>query len=594
MTGFLRRFALPGPGRPEADGAAPVTAAHREVFPRADTGLLVRAYGLAANCHRGQVRKSGEPYITHPLAVALILAGIGMDTDTVAAALLHDTVEDTDLTLDQVAAGFGRDVAMLVDGVTKLDGEKWGKQAAEAETYRKMLVAADNDLRVLVIKIADRLHNLRTLGGHPRIEKRQSIARQSMQLLVPLARRLGLHVFVREMEDLAFAALDPRACDRVRGLVESSADERACVIGEAADGIRGALAAEKIPARVAVRPRHLYSIREAMGTAIDHQKEWLSLRAGQAERIAVIVDGPPEACYATMGVLHGHWIPDTSRFRDYIAMPQHNMYRALHTALRGGNGMTVSVMIRTPEMDRVAEYGIAAQIRAAAGKTGRGGRDAVQRADLEWLRSILAWESLSESDQFLADAKAELNRGDIVTFTPDGTAIRLPSGATGIDFAYAIDAETGDGAAGIAVNGRLKPLAAPLRNGEVVEVIISEFPDEPTESWLTAARTPLARTHIRNAIARRHADETSWAGRESVREAAVAAGLDLQDLEADGTALQVSRRLGYPADLDALYMAVADGTVEAGGVAAMLGGGNAAGSRAGDPLAGPGEVHEDL
>jgi GTP pyrophosphokinase len=568
---FLRKFALRPSTASVAAGAAPLVAAHLEAFPRADARTLLRAYELAEKCHRGQMRKSGEPYITHPLAVATVLAMVGMDTDTVAAAVLHDTVEDTDLTLHEVAAGFGPGVAALVDGVTKLDGSRWGKAAAEAETYRKMLVAADDDLRVLVIKIADRLHNLRTIGGHPKVEKRQSVARQSMQLLVPLARRLGLYVFVREMEDLALAALEPRAYERIRELIDSTAAERAAEMERVANGIRQALAAEKLRARVMVRPRHLYSVRGTLGDSVDDEDRALTLRAGQAERIAVVVDGPPESCYAALGVLHGRWIPETSRFRDYIAMPQHNLYRALHTSLHVGNGISASVMIRTPEMDRIAEYGIAAQIRATAGKTGRASQEAVHRADLEWLQSILGWQRLSESSQFLADARADLGSGGIVTFTPSGEMVRLPKGATGLDFAYAIDPETGNDAAGVTVDGKLQPLAASLRDGQVVEVIPAAYPDQPEESWLSSALTAQARTHIRSAIALRRSDEAADAGREEVKVVADALGLDLFDLEIDGTALQVGRRLGYP-DLDALYIAVAGDQVGADKVAGLLGG----------------------
>lgn len=516
------------------------------------------------------MRKSGEPYITHPLAVATILAYVGMDTDTVIAAVLHDTVEDTDLTLDQVAASFGRDVAMLVDGVTKLDGSKWGKAIAEAETYRKMLTAADDDLRVLVIKIADRLHNLRTIGGHPKVEKRQSVARQSMQLLVPLARRLGLHVFVREMEDLSFAQLEPRAYERVRAAAVASAAERAAKVGKIAADIKQALSQEKIPARVMVRPRHLRSIRVGLGDAAADEDVKLGIQPGDGERIAVIIDGPPEACYAVMGVLHSRWLPQDGKFRDYIAMPQHNLYRALHTGIHIGNGLAVSVMIRTEEMDQVAEYGIAAQIRAAAGRTGRVDPGAVHSADLEWLQSILAWESLSESDQFLADAKAELGGTEITAYTTAGAAVHLPAGATAIDFAYAIDAETGNGAAGALVDGRLRPMGASLRDGQVVKVIVSDFPDDPSESLLEVARTPRARAHIRRALARSRADQASAGGRETVQAAADDAGIDLQDLEADGTALRVSRMLGHPEDLDALYLAVAEDRVGVADVIALL------------------------
>ena len=573
--GPWRRFGQSGPPMP-ADGAAPLVAAHRAVFPKADAGLLVRAYAAAAAWHSGQTRKSGEPYVTHPLAVATILAHAGMDTGTVVAALLHDTVEDTDLTLEQVAGGFGPDVARLVDGVTKLDGSRWGKAVAEAETYRRMLVAADDDLRVLVIKIADRLHNMRTLGGHPRVEKRQSVARQSLHLLVPLARRLGLYVFVREMEDIALSVLEPAAYARVRDLVSSSASARDAEMRRMGGSIREALTSGRIPARVTVRPRHLSSIREALGGAAGDENEWRALQPGDAERITVIVDGPPEACYEAMGVLHGRWLPTPGRFRDYIAMPAHNLYRALHTTLHMGNGTAVSVMIRTPEMDQVAEYGIAAQIRAAAGRTGQADLDAIQRVDRDWLRSILDWQLLSDSDHFLDDARTELAADGIVTYTQEGKALRLPPGATGIDFAYAVSAETGRGAAGVSVDGRLQPLAAPLRDGQAVTVIKSEFPDEPTDSWLQWARTPRARAHIRSAIEGRRADEAEQAGRDAVRDALAGAGLDLLDSELDGTALHVCRRLGYR-DLYAAYTAVGDGDADAGKMAAMLAAGQAAG-----------------
>ena len=421
----------------ETDAVRPLIAAHRRVFPGADAALLRRAYAVADQWHDGQLRKSGAPYITHPLAVAILLADIGMDTTTLVAALLHDTVEDTGLTIGQVKMEFGAEVAVLVDGVTKLDGSKWGDHA-ESETFRKMIMAASIDLRVLVIKMADRVHNLRTLGHHGKREKRERIARASMELLVPFAQRLGLYDYQREMEDLAFAHLAPEAHERVTALVQRTEDERRAALGELVTGMRAALAAAGVRAEVTARNRHLYAIhRDLPGGA----GGWISGAGGRpaaaggdgpdgmlptdAARVVVVVDGADGDCYVALGVLHGRWHPVDDRFRDYISLPKYNMYRSLHTAVLV-NGAPVGVLIRTPAMDAVATYGVAARIREAGGKDGRVSADLARRADLDWLDRLLAWQPLAAPGDFLDGLRADLSHGGMVVFTPAGVPVKLP------------------------------------------------------------------------------------------------------------------------------------------------------------------------
>jgi RelA/SpoT family (p)ppGpp synthetase len=551
-----------------SDAVRPLIAAHRRVFPGADADLVRRAYAVADHWHGGQTRKSGVPYITHPLAVALLLAEIGMDTTTLVAALLHDTVEDTGLTIGQVKAEFGAEVAVLVDGVTKLDGAKWGDHA-EAETFRKMIVAASIDLRVLVIKLADRVHNMRTLGFHGKREKRERIARASMELLVPFAQRLGLYVYQRELEDLSFANLSPQAHERVLALVRQTAPAREAALEGLVAGARAELAAVGVRATVEVRSRHLYSIhRDLPGGS----GGWLSgagvatgagaLRPTDAARVVVVVDGPETDCYVALGALHGRWHPVEQRFRDYISMPKYNMYRSLHTAVLA-EGQPVGVLIRTPAMDRIATYGVAARIREAGGKDGRVGADVARQADLDWLDRLLAWQPLAAPDDFLDGLRADLSQGGIMVFTPGGTPVKLPSGSTAVDFAYAVSPVTAGSAVGVLVNGMRKPMENRLAHGQVVDLIEGPYADPP-ESWLAAARSGQARTHLKASIAQRKAEDAAALGRASVVEELTARGAELRDLEDDGTAFSACRRLGYT-DLDALYEAVgrAELTVEA-------------------------------
>jgi len=555
-------FGRPGPPDPDA-AVRPLIAAHRRIFPAAGADLLRRAYAVADHWHAGQTRKSGAPYVTHPLAVAILLAEIGMDTTTLVAALLHDTVEDTGLTIGEVKAEFGAEVAVLVDGVTKLDGSRWGDHA-EAETFKKMIVAASIDLRVLVIKLADRVHNLRTLAAHPRREKRERIARASMELLVPFAQRLGLYDYQREMEDLSFANLAPEAHARVSALVRQTSAARDAFLADVVAGAREELAAIGLRAKVEVRERHLYSIHRDLPGG--------SGRPTDTARIVVVVDGSEADCYVALGALHGRWRPVEQRFRDYICMPKYNMYRSLHTAVLvggrdGEGGDLVGMLIRTPAMDRVASYGVAARIREAGGKDGKVTADVARQADLDWLDRLLAWQPLAEAADFLDGLRADLS-GGIVVFTPAGEPVKLPSGSTAVDFAYAVSPATAGSSVGVLVNGARKAMENRLAHGQVVDLIAGPYADPP-ESWLAAARSGQARTHLKADIARREADDAAAAGRAQVAIAVAADSGSLRDLEDDGTAFSAARRLGHP-DLDALYEAVGRGDLTPEGFLAAL------------------------
>jgi GTP diphosphokinase / guanosine-3',5'-bis(diphosphate) 3'-diphosphatase len=584
QVAVARRLAALAAGAPRAETTAdaehavrPLIAAHRRIFPSADADLLRRAYAVADHWHSGQVRKSGAPYITHPLAVAILLADIGMDTTTLVAALLHDTVEDTGLTIGQVKAEFGPEVAVLVDGVTKLDGSKWGDHA-EGETFRKMILAASIDLRVLVIKLADRVHNLRTLGHHAKREKRERIARASMELLVPFAQRLGLYEYQREMEDLAFATLSPEAHDRVAALVRQTEESRRADLGVLINGMRAELAAAGVRAQVEARARHLYSIHRSLpgggrisGAGAGNDAGAEPLRPTDAARVVVVVDGAEGDCYVALGVLHGRWHPVEDRFRDYISMPKYNMYRSLHTVILVG-GEPVNVLIRTRAMDAVANHGVAARIREAGGRDGKVSADLARQADLDWLNRLLAWQPLAAPGEFLDGLRADLSQGMIV-FTLDGTPVKLPAGSTAVDFAYAVSPSTAGSAVGVLVNGMRKPMENSLSHGQVVDLITGPYADPP-DSWLAAAHSGHARAHLKAAIARRKADEASALGRAAVAKALCAQrtgqGDSLRELEDDGTAFSAARKLGFP-DLDALYEAVGLDKLSVPGFLAHLG-----------------------
>jgi RelA/SpoT family (p)ppGpp synthetase len=555
---WWRRFVAGGVGRAELPAAEPLLAAHRRHHPKADFTLLRRAYLAADHLHSGQWRKSGAPYISHPLSVATILAEMGMDTITLVAGLLHDTVEDTPYTLGQVYGDFGEEVAILVDGVTKLDGAKWGDRAA-AETFRKMILASATDLRVLVIKLADRLHNLRTLRFQPR-HKQERIARASLELLVPFAERLGVHVLKREMDDLCFASLEPDVYTAAAAAVSEVEPAHHDYFARAGDQLAAELAAARLDAEVVIRRRHLYSIH------LDRDGDLTGLVPGDTTRLLVVVDGDDRDCYIALGAVHGLWHPVPGRLKDYIAAPRHNMYRALHTSVIGPDGAVLDLFVRTREGHRVAEYGLVAHVADAASAADR--RAVTRRSDLEWLRRLLNWQGQAGAAEFLDSLRIDLGPGSIITFTPSGQMVPLPPGATPIDLAYALSADIGNHCVGALVNGRLIPLSATLVDGNVVEVLTADG-GSPSADWLEFAKTAQARVQIAQWLAERRDEQAASAGRRLLAAELDAQGVDLFEAEGNGAAMAAARRLGHR-DLDALYAAVVAEQVDLGDLAKAI------------------------
>jgi GTP pyrophosphokinase len=545
----LVRRSLAGTPSP-ALGAEPLVAVHRRAHPKAEVRMLYQAYEVAEELHRGQARKSGEPYITHPLAVATILAELGMDTTTLAAALLHDTVEDTAYTLEQVHHDFGDEVAHLVDGVTKLDKVKLG-EAAEAETFRKIIVSSARDLRVLIIKLADRLHNMRTLRFKS-LASQQRTARVTLKVLVPLADRLGINVIKRELEDLALAILDARAYEQVDRLVRESAVDRAEVLSITCRGLEADLRQAKIRAAVVERPKHYYSIHQALVERGDSVSE-----VGGTTRLLVVVDGEPADCYVALGVVHGRWRPVRGRFKDLIATPKFNMYQSLHTTVMGPHGDPLEVMVRTTEMHHIADYGIAAQIKLASESATGSPAEAARRIDdMLWLRRLLSWQvQATDPDEFLESLALDLSDHEVLVFTPKGRAVTLPAESTPVDFAYALRGDLGHRCVGARVNGRLVPLSSALSDGDVVEILTSPTAS-PTSDWLEFARSPQAHIRIRHWLSTREREDVIEAGRQVVSEGLQAHRRRLNHELVHATLIFLSQKYGYD-DIDDLFAAIA-------------------------------------
>ncbi|MFF0742353.1 RelA/SpoT family protein [Streptomyces sp. NPDC004111] len=473
------------------DAIAHVAEAHRAHHPDADLTILSRAYVLAESSHRGQMRKSGEPYITHPLAVTLILAELGAETTTLTASLLHDTVEDTDVTLDQVREQFGDEVCFLVDGVTKLEKVDYGA-AAEPETFRKMLVATGNDVRVMSIKLADRLHNMRTLGVM-RPEKQVRIAKVTHDVLIPLAERLGVQALKTELEDLVFAILQPEANAATRALIEANA-AHGDPLAPIADSVRGVLKEAGITAEVVVRPRHSVSVHRVS----DKRGE---LRGTDFGRLLVLV-GEDADCYAVLGELHTCFTPVISEFKDFIASPKFNLYQSLHTAVAGGDGAVAEILIRTHQMHKVAEAGVVALGNPyAQPDTAEAAQDG-ERVDPTrpgWLSRLLEWqEATPDPDAFWSSLRADLAQDrEITVFRSDGGTLGLPAGASCVDAAYAQYGEAAHACIGARVNGRLATLSTVLRDGDSVQLLLAQdAASGPSPDWLDHARTPAARIAI--------------------------------------------------------------------------------------------------
>jgi GTP pyrophosphokinase len=535
-------------GEPVAD----LLRAHRQAHPHSDAAVLRRSYAKAARMHSGQMRKSGDPYITHPLAVAEILAELGMDTTTLVAALLHDTVEDTSYTLREMEDEFGPQVALLVDGVTKFDKGFFG-ETAEVETIRKMLVKAGQDIRVLIIKLADRLHNMRTLDARSPAS-RARIAKTTQDVLVPLCERLGIQALKRELEDTVLWALDPEAYAFVERYVQGRPDWSVfldSVIGT----IQPALSRSKVNASVSPRPRHYYSIwKDAQDAGIEVPRE--------LPRIVIVVDGSQNDCYAALGAVHATWRPVPGRFKDFIASPKNNMYRSLHTTVLGPDQQPLEVLVRTEPMHRAAEYGIVANFRYPQLVAKMSNSDRAEQ--LTWLRRVLDWQVVAtDAEHFLDALRCDLTESQIHVFTPDGNRVQLPIGSTPVDLAYMLSTETGHSCVGAQRGGRLIPLSSPLVEGDVVE-ILSTDPDAsgPSREWLGFVRTPVARLQINQWF--EEGEPATIAHKVRIGRAMIGLSLRQQNrgLANDTPLLTLVTDLGYP-DLEALLVAVAEHRVAA-------------------------------
>ncbi|MFF8999672.1 GTP pyrophosphokinase [Streptomyces achromogenes] len=535
---------------------------------------IERAYQVAERWHRGQKRKSGDPYITHPLAVTTILAELGMDPATLMAGLLHDTVEDTEYGLEDLRRDFGDVVALLVDGVTKLDKVKFG-EAAQAETVRKMVVAMAKDPRVLVIKLADRLHNMRTMRYLKR-EKQEKKARETLEIYAPLAHRLGMNTIKWELEDLAFAILYPKMYDEIVRLVAERAPKRDEYLAIVTDEVQSDLRAARIKATVTGRPKHYYSVYQKM---IVRGRDFAEIY--DLVGIRVLVDTVRD-CYAALGTVHARWNPVPGRFKDYIAMPKFNMYQSLHTTVIGPNGKPVELQIRTFDMHRRAEYGIAAhwkykqeavagasKVRTDAPKTSAKDKDAIN--DMAWLRQLLDWQKETEDPgEFLESLRFDLSRNEVFVFTPKGDVIALPAGATPVDFAYAVHTEVGHRTIGARVNGRLVPLESTLDNGDLVEVFTSKAPGAgPSRDWLGFVKSPRARNKIRAWFSKERRDEAIEQGKDAIVRAMRKQNLPIQRILTGDSLVTLAHEMRY-SDISALYAAIGEGHVSAQNIVQKL------------------------
>ena len=525
----------------------PLFAVHRSYHPKADLKLLQKAYEIAEEAHRGQVRRSGDPYI--------------MDTTTLVAALLHDTVEDTKYSLDQLTSDFSTEIAHLVDGVTKLDKVQLG-DAAEAETIRKMVIAMARDPRVLVVKLADRLHNMRTMRFLPP-EKQAKKARETLEVLAPLAHRLGMATVKWELEDLAFSILYPKRYDEIVRLVADRAPSRETYLALVADQLSAELTSAKINAQIVGRGKHYYSIYQKMqvrGRDFDEIHDLVAVR--------ILVDSLRE-CYAAMGVVHSLWQPMPGRFKDYIAQPRYGVYQSLHTTVIGPEGKPLEVQIRTLDMHHTAEYGIAAHWRY---KESRGTHQGVGPTDeMAWMRQLLDWQrEAGDPGEFLDSLRYEMASREIFVFTPKGDIHTLPAGSTPVDFAYSVHTEVGNRCIGAKVNGRLVPLERKLDNGQIIEIFTSKAVGAgPSRDWLSFVGSSRAKNKIRQYFAKERREEAIDVGKEAITKAIRRAGLPVQRMISHDSLAGVAHDLGYK-DIAALYAAVGENHIVASTVVAKV------------------------
>ncbi len=541
---------------PPAEEVAPLLTVYRSRHPKAPTGQIVRAYELAAEAHRHQFRLSGEPYINHPLSVARIVADIGLDDMTIAAALLHDAVEDTEVTLIDLQAEFGSDLAAIVDGVTKLDRIRFdSKEEQQAATMRKMLVAMAKDLRVLIIKLADRLHNMRTVAAIP-TEKQRRTAQETLDIYAPLAHRLGMQELKQELEDLSFAALHPKRYAELDHLVSGRTPEREVYVARVIAQVRDRLSELGVQAEVTGRSKHLWSIYEKMvqkGKEFDDIFDLVAIR--------VIVDSVKD-CYAALGSIHGAWRPVVGRFKDYIAMPKFNLYQSLHTTVIGPEGKPLEVQIRTREMHQRAEWGVAAHWSYKEGSPAD---------DIAWLNRMIDWQrETSDPAVFMETLKTDLEQDEVFVFTPGGKVITLPVGSIPVDFAYSVHTEIGHACIGARVNGRLVPLDHKLQSGDTCEIFTSKVEGAgPSRDWLQLVQSPRARNKIRQWFSRERRDDAMETGREELVKELRRESLPVQKILGSDLLAKEALEMKY-FDLDALIVAIGEHHVSAKSVAQRI------------------------
>ena len=500
-----------------AEELSPLLTAYKSRHPKGSVSLINTAYEMARSAHANQNRSSGELYINHPIAVARIVADIGLDEVSIVAALLHDAVEDTEITISDVESNFGSEVSAIVDGVTKLERLQFdSKEAQQAATMRKMLVAMARDLRVLMIKLADRLHNMRTIAAVPH-EKQQRVAQETLDIYAPLAHRLGMQEIKQQLEDLAFAALYPKRYAELDHLVATRAPERNVYLAKTIGQVQQWLKEVNINAELTARGKHLWSIYEKMvqkGREFDDIYDLLAIR---------IVVQSEKDCYTVLGAIHGHWKPIVGRFKDYIAMPKFNLYQSLHTTVVGPGGKPIEVQIRTQEMHQRAEWGVASHWAY---------KDTVTEGDIDWLNRIIDWQGeVSDPSQFLEILKTDLEQDELFVFTPKGRVITLPVLSTPVDFAYAVHTEVGHSCMGARVNGRLVPLDYKLASGDTCEILVSQGEtSEPTEDWLEFVVSPKARSKIKQWLTRERLEDLVENGRDELVERLRQAGLPAQKI----------------------------------------------------------------
>ena len=528
--------------------------------PKADLDELVAAYRFAEASHEGQKRKSGEDFVEHPLAVAGILADLRLDTTTLEAALLHDTVEDTDVTIEVIDDEFGEEVARIVDGLTKLDRFKFrSKEQQQAENVRKMIVAMAGDIRVLLIKLADRLHNMRTLSALP-APKQRAIATETLEIYAPLANRLGVQEIKWELEDLSFKYLHAGPYREIASLVAARRDERTAMIEDVTTSLRTKLKELGIKADVDGRPKHLYSIYEKMVIRGKEFNEIFDL-VGVRVQVESLRD-----CYAALGAVHALWKPIPGRFKDYIAMPKSNMYQSLHTTVVGPAGKPLEIQIRTRDMHRTAQFGIAAHWRYKEGS-----KQAKEAADLAWLGQMMDWlKDMADPREFMEGLRIDLSGGRVFVFTPKGDVVNLPQGATPVDFAYAIHTDVGHRTIGAKVGGKLVPLDYELRTGDAVDVLTSKAQGEgPSQDWLQFVTTPRARNKIRQWFARGRREDALEHGKDALQRLMRKQNLPIKRLATEEVLTHVAEEMKYP-DLESLYVALGEGHVSPQSVVARM------------------------